>query len=339
VKVECREKNIFYNIIKNETSLTEVFCNLMQYKAFRDLFLNFVQVKTKNLTFDFNQVMYSDFVTEKEFKFYEEQSKEDKKIGRGDLILNIDGLEYIFELKIETTTSTTENQPDGYLKYLREQDNNDYKKRLFFILPKGYKHKNALEQAEQINILYWEDFLEVIKTSELHKLNIFINEFYNIVYDNWFYFNKLSFNKIELNYIYSKEKLQMENKAIPTIMMQVLAIVNELQASYKSNWSKNGAEYVFGIKNSNSEVIFWFGIDYKLWEEKGYPLAIGFAKDENNKYFSKFKKQFSTIKIDYKEDDVIYYYLPIKMDILKSNTTLEIKKIIDNVIDKTEIIL
>ena len=24
-----REKNIFYNVIKNETSLTEIFCNLM----------------------------------------------------------------------------------------------------------------------------------------------------------------------------------------------------------------------------------------------------------------------------------------------------------------------
>jgi hypothetical protein len=40
-----REKNIFFNIIKNETSLTEVFCNLLNYKAFRNLFLNIVKNK------------------------------------------------------------------------------------------------------------------------------------------------------------------------------------------------------------------------------------------------------------------------------------------------------
>ena len=42
MEIKHRENNIFFNVIRNETSLTEVFCNLMQYKAFRDLFLNFV---------------------------------------------------------------------------------------------------------------------------------------------------------------------------------------------------------------------------------------------------------------------------------------------------------
>lgn len=38
MEIKDRENNIFYNVIRNETSLTEVFCNLMQYKVFRDLF-------------------------------------------------------------------------------------------------------------------------------------------------------------------------------------------------------------------------------------------------------------------------------------------------------------
>ena len=42
-----REDNIFYNLIKNETSLTEVFCNFMRYKIFRDLFIDIVNEKIK----------------------------------------------------------------------------------------------------------------------------------------------------------------------------------------------------------------------------------------------------------------------------------------------------
>ena len=43
-----REENIFYNLIKNETSLTEVFCNFMRYENFRNLFIDMINEKIKN---------------------------------------------------------------------------------------------------------------------------------------------------------------------------------------------------------------------------------------------------------------------------------------------------
>lgn len=43
-----REENIFYNLIKNETSLTEVFCNFMKYENFRNLFIDMINEKIKN---------------------------------------------------------------------------------------------------------------------------------------------------------------------------------------------------------------------------------------------------------------------------------------------------
>ena len=43
-----REENIFYNLIKNETSLTEVFCNFMRYESFRNLFIDMINEKIKN---------------------------------------------------------------------------------------------------------------------------------------------------------------------------------------------------------------------------------------------------------------------------------------------------
>jgi len=342
--VRSREKNIFYNILRNETSLTEVFCNLMQYKAFRDLFLSFVKEKSKNLSFEnFNNIKYNDFETEKEFKFYEEESEEDKKIGRGDLILTIDGIEYIFELKIEITTRTTKNQPNGYLEYLKEQDkknnikNKKYKNRLFFILPKGYKHKDRLAQTEQSNILYWEDYLYELKKSGLNKLNMIINDFYSIVYEKWFYFSKLNFSNLELDYIYNMEKLQMNNSAIPTIMMKLLSIVDELEGTYnasKRDESLNSLEYVFWIKDSNSKRVFWFGLDYEIWEMYKNPFIIGFSDDEENIYCKKFKKYYSDRIVTLNQEDSDALFLPLDIDILKFEDTEAIKDAIDKVIKK-----
>ncbi len=332
MEIEYRENNIFYNVIRNETSLTEVFCNLMRYKAFRDLFLNFVNNKTKNLNLDFDDIKYEYFDTEKDFNIQEDDI--DKKVGRGDLILSMDDLDYIFEIKIENTTKTTKNQPDGYLKYLKEQNKDNYKKRLFFIIPTTYKYKDKLLQSEQINILYWEDFFYELKKSELKKFNIIVNDFYNLVYDGWFYFSKLNFNNLELDYIYNMEKLQMKNSAIPTIMMKLLSIVDELQGTYnakKYDESLNEFEYVFWIRDKNLKKIFWFGIDYEVWEKYKNPLIIGFEDDKEDIYCKKFKQVFSDklVKLD---DDGIY--LPLEIDILRSEDTSAIKNVIDNVIEK-----
>lgn len=343
MKIEHRENNIFYNVIRNETSLTEVFCNLMQYKAFRDLFLNFLNTcneKNGNTIIDIEKIKYSDFETEKNFSFKILEDDISKKIGRGDLILTIDSIDYIVEIKIKNNTKTTKNQPDGYLEYLKEQDkknnidNDEYKKRLFFLIPKGYKHKDNLKKVEN-NILYWEDFLNKLKKSELNQLDIFINDFYNVVFETWFYFSKLDFNNIELNYIYNKEKLKMDNSAIPTIMMKLLNIVDELQDTFKANKydeSLNALEYVFWVKDSNGEKVFWFGLDYEVWEQHKNPLVIGFTDDKEDHYCQKFKECFHNKIVRIKNDENDAIYLPLDINILKSEDTLAIKNVIDDVI-------
>ena len=123
MEIEHRENNIFYNVIKNETSLTEVFCNLMHYKAFRDLFLSIVNKKRKKLSleeFQISSIKYNDFSTEKDLK------EDGSRLGRGDLILKNKDDEYIFELKIEKYRKLTVNQPESYLKYLKNDNTRLY---------------------------------------------------------------------------------------------------------------------------------------------------------------------------------------------------------------------
>ncbi len=109
--LSTREKNLFYNVIKNETSLTEFFCNLMQLKPFLNMFQDIVKSKSQ----DFPYVTFNDFDTEINFNKTDPIIDEESKFGRGDLVVSYDNKEYIFELKIERYTKLTENQPNGYL--------------------------------------------------------------------------------------------------------------------------------------------------------------------------------------------------------------------------------
>jgi len=177
-----REENIFFNIIKNETSLTEAFCNLLYYKTFRKLFLNIVESKNEN--FNISNIVYRNFDTELNLN----------DNGRSDLHLQSNNTEYIFEIKIEFYTNLTDNQPEGYLEYLKSRKIEDINQNLFFILPRGYLHLNEIYQRwnnkikysknmiDDHNIIYWDEILSQIKEKELDKLNPFIDEFYKSKY-------------------------------------------------------------------------------------------------------------------------------------------------------------
>jgi len=204
-----REENIFFNIIKNETSLTEVFCNLLNYKAFRNVFLNIV--KNKNLDFNASNISYKNFNTELIL---------DGDNGRSDLHLKANNTEYIFEIKIELYTDLTNNQPEGYLEYLKSRNIEDINQNLFFILPRGYLHlkdihgrwikksKYSKNEIDKKNIIYWDEILNEIKRLELDKLNLFIGEFCKIVDYRWFKYEDIKFlqSEIELINLNSKRK-------------------------------------------------------------------------------------------------------------------------------------
>jgi len=341
MEIEHRENNIFYNVIRNGTSLTEVFCNLMQYKAFRDLFLNFVKNKTKNLNLNFDDIKYSNFETEKDFTFLEDDI--DKKVGRGDLILNINELDYIFELKIENTTNTTKNQPNGYLNYLKKQDDSNYKKRLFFILPKGYLHKKDLEKVKE-NIVYWEDFLDTIKKAELTEINIFIKDFCDRLDDRWFHYEDIKFTIQELKLIFNKNKTQglelLENINMPIAMQKIFKIVDEVKFEHYQTsryMSRSSEHYGYILKNESYDIPekweFWFGVDFEIWIEKNIPITIQISSNEEE--MLKIKKQLSLEEYTYKDTDETILYFPLDNKIFKSeNIAKDIERNIEKLLEK-----
>jgi len=344
--MEKREKNIFYNIIKNETSLTEVFCNIMQYKVFRELFLSIVNEKIEALEGKKLQnfkINYDNFSTELNLK------NENEKLGRADLILKVEE-EYIFELKIERYTHLTEHQPESYLKYLKNDN-------LFFILPKHYRHKdeictrwhNATEYPiDKIkhHLIYWEDILKKIKDKELDKINLLISEFCNILDYRWFYYPSIKFSNYEIELIFKKQN-NVKNKKdlmmsmdsnIPKIMNKLFEVIEGVDD--KLDTTKDGTKtesyygYILKDKRIPEKWEVWFGVDYEIWENEQLPLTIQVYSDDADE-MDKIIKLGIFKKYTYKEDKDITTFVALNASDFEKENIVEIfTDKINEIIDK-----
>ncbi len=331
-----REENIFYNLIKNETSLTEVFCNFMKYENFRNLFIDMINEKIKNKenVIDKSILKFQDFDTE--------VALNNQKHGRIDLQLKINAHKiYLFEIKIETYTNLTDNQPKGYLDYLEELELEI--ENLFFILPKRYFYLNKIKNH---NIIYWEDILKQIRKLELHKENIFINEFCNILDYKWFYFEKIEFTENELGLIFKykvgEDSEMFENSSVPSLINKLCQIIVDTKVEHvkkdkDSIWQR--CDY-FGyfLENSKYEIsdklTIWFGIDYNIWEVENHPIIIQIekkkqAEKENIKLENFLKDKINYNKFIYENGDIIFY-IPLEKEIFEK----EDKNITEELTDK-----
>lgn len=324
-----REDNIFYNVIRNETSLTEVFCNFMKYKQFREIFLKLVAEKNESFKELKSHIKFDNFSTEKVL---------DDKQGRADLVLEINEDTYIFELKIEMYTRLTENQPVNYLNYLEKQNPTDFSKRLFFILPKGYMHLSDIgtgwnkkdskyftdSSIMKNNIVYWEDILNEIRKNELDKLNPFIDEFCKILDYRWFKYEKITFTKqeIELIFLHTKNKgyKMLEERSMPTAIIKLYKIVDDIfnKIDSKNIQSSDYYGYIVNNKTYNipTEFVIFFGIDFGIWEKTGSPIIIQVESSDEIKNSVNNQKIRNLLPIEefkeYKnEDDEIesFYYI------------------------------
>ena len=310
-----RQKNIFYRLIKNETSLTEAFCNLLIYKPFRDMFLNMVNKINPQIIA--SKVAFKDFDTE--------TTLQDNK-GRSDLLLKTDNTEYIFEIKINRFTKLTDNQPIGYLQHLKKFRENDLNKRLFFIIPRGYLHLDEIcrnwrsengytrNQIKENNILIWEDILEEIKNSELDKLNLFINEFRGIIESRWLKYVSIVFTKFEISLIFNKNKKKDNLKMpfdtnIPRVVRKLFQVVEEVYEKFeidKSSDEQRSYCYGYSLLNSKYNIPkklgIWFGVDFEIWEKHNFPLTIQISSDDDKELDRILKLKISE-KFEYEDPE------------------------------------
>lgn len=349
-----RNNNIFHNLVKNETSVTELFCNLMQFKPFRVLFLNIV--KEKGAEIDPEKIGCECFETE--FDIYTDE----KKHGRADLRLSIDEDDkYIFEIKIERWCGLTENQPVSYLEFLK-RDN----RRLFFIVPEGYYNIPEIcrrwsqyccyptENIKQNNIIYWEQIIKRIKYAELDKLNPFIKEFVEIIDKNWFYYEDIVFTQEEIKLINPKNESEeynlMTNSNIPKLMNKIFKVIEGVNLAHdfkKDSVEQNPDYFGYWIDNKKNDVPeeydIWFGTEFFLWEEEDFPIVIQIWPADQVKDKKKLVEKIDKLKIPQKkiynhQDFGKFCYIPFDLkkhkDEKEENISKRLEKEIMNVIEK-----
>lgn len=361
IEGQMRESNIFYNILKNEVTLTEIFCNLMSYEAFRAIFIDLVNQKRDDENkLNHQSIQYNDFSTEKNFGEIKECFEEDEnnKIGRGDLILNYNDEDYIFEIKIEIYTGLTKNQPKGYLCYLKQQNQKNYNEYLYFILPKRYMHFDQIierwdnypkEIIQSNHILYWEDILNEIRKKELDKLNIIIKEFCEILDYRWFYTKPIHFTNNEIELIFQQYKAKYEepimpfNGDIPTIMRKIFDVIEGCREKFEyikkyDEQQPNLYGYQIDTKKYNivNGIDIWFGTDYEIWKEEAIPLMIQVLVDNNDDLEEYINELLGLQQYRYEKDDEgIAYFIPLNKDYFDKENIIELfVSEIHNIIEK-----
>jgi hypothetical protein len=284
-----RKENLFINTIQNENCFTELFTNLLKFDDFRFNFLSLIITDEEII----ENIQLDHFSTQKNLGLY----------GQPDIFLENDDLTILFEIKVYRNTPLTDNQPNGYINYLKSRNcsNNN---NLIFIIPENYAHKNKLTE-NQIKIITWSTIIDMIENLQKNNCwnencipDIFRIEYLGFIKD---WFSVITFNLKTLQMMNCKDiPITIENfyALIDKVKQELPQLNPELQLS--NSLSKND----YGISIKVNDCTIYFGLWFYFWKTTGFPLSISINSPNNlesynetniNKYLT--TKGLSNLKI------------------------------------------
>ena len=164
-------------------------------------------------------------------------------------------------------------------------------------------------------MLFRSQIIKRIKDAELDKLNPFIKEFVEIIDNNWFYYEDIVFTQEEIKLINPKNESEeynlMTNSNVPKLMNKILKVIEgvKLECDLKKDYIAQDSDcygyYIDNKKNSVPEAYdIWFGTEFYLWEETGYPITIEIwpsekVKDKDQKKFFEKIEELDISKKDF----------------------------------------
>ena len=278
--------NIFDGIFHRENNVTEVLNNLMYYKPFRKAFFDFLDLDikdTKSVTIE-TQV---------------ELQHDEKNFGIIDMMIRDGDTEYLIEIKTNRWTPLSKHQiKDHYQEYIDQ--NKNIGGRLIYLIPNNYRHKKDIMGEKK----YWGDFSKAIKAKELDKLNPFIEHFVKAISQESVY----KFSACELDLILQKGEVSVENKTIPGIIKKLQGIIDEVSSESIKGLKANkklgridSSFYGYSF-DKFKDIELWFGVDYNVWEAKGYPIILWLFSDKNET-MEKLKNNQSLTEICFERYD------------------------------------
>jgi hypothetical protein len=264
-----RLPNIFYNVVNDEDSTTELLCNFMRFTAFRRAFLNLFL--PNNLA---SEVMWDAVETQVDLSGF----------GRADVVIQNDVLTALIEVKTTYERDLTENQPSGYLAYLSRHTRNTAREPwLVFLVPGKWAHRAYLDEALQsamnshardvkTKVITWEQVIAIVEDNGLHSLSPALNDFSELIA------SQIAPKPVVFT---MKEVIMLFSNEIPTALSKLRKLVDDIQAlsaTYNVRPSNSKDEYGFYMYDAEGQKVFWFGLWLPFWQRHELPLSFGVAE-------------------------------------------------------------
>ena len=291
-----RYKNIFYGLVTNENSTTELFCNLFQFKPFKTAILELF--------------LERDLIERIKFDDCRTQQRLDE-CGCPDLIISNDEVEIIFEVKIGDT-SLTDNQPKGYLKHFEKPEITQKKhKWLILLIPDDYYYKEEWGRRVPMKIkkemwlervpivlpnidikiykIYWTQVIHQIEEYDLPSFSQYFNDFVALL-KRWFEREPIIFTNREVKLMFSDE--------VPKVVTKLFAIIDDVHNDISREFGDtirilhriNEDEAGLYIKNQMNQEFLFFGVWYHFWEKYKRPLCYGVSGKYHPSIVNVFKQ-------------------------------------------------
>jgi hypothetical protein len=287
-----RAENVFFNLVTNENSTTELLCNFMKYASFRNAFIAML----------FGPGFISDSAP---FEAFSTQVDLDE-CGQPDMMIETGDFVALIEVKAEAHQGLTVNQPEGYLRHLKGRS--ETAKWLVFLVPKEWKFLPDLKRNKEFaaglasepdrirtRVLYWDQVITLLNQSENEAERPFLQELRALLRMR-FEVEPVKLTMEEISMVYST--------AFPSALKNLQQLVDNVAklgssvAKIRSSRSRSlfPEDYGIYLLNEIGKEAFWFGVWGDYWLKSGRPLCFGVKEGWGSEVHQAFTRTYPEAK-------------------------------------------
>lgn len=322
----ARNKNIFFRVAKpNEDTVTEILTNMMSRKYIRNIFLKKAGIENELI----ETVEYKDIFTQVTIRNQK----------RPDIVVENNSLSIFIENKIYINTHLQDSQVTDYYKELETKGTK--KKIILFLVPKGYKHLNYIEEAKQkyssidTIILFWENIINELLVNDIDRSDSSIKDAMDFLIDTLGLNTiKKTFSRGEIVYMFDNHTLKNVISLFKKMELYTTEVSKEIYNNYKDKLGFKNTVFEMDDRNIGTWITPEKGGDWLLFI--GYNFQ---DKSTENPSLLNLRIHESLIKSDSIENipkcDKWYSFpLPKSIFANEENVPSQLRVFVEKVIEK-----
>ncbi|MFZ4789353.1 MAG: hypothetical protein ACOYMW_00310 [Candidatus Competibacteraceae bacterium] len=265
--------NVLSHLVSDENSMTNLLKAVCALKPIREVVIRLFTADK----FGTDEVDFEDLSTQ-------------QSVGGAipDMCIQIDNkLAVAVEIKTSDWRLLTVNQPTTYLQWLNSQTGDKF---FVFLVAPNYlaQHRQTYSQRKQQYIasypkhgitfieIDWLDLRSKLQETELSSCCVYARDFENLI-ESWYLPTPIKFTVVEL------KETKMFNKTAGISLYKMFGFVQGMEVALTKQGFKVVKAYRnFGLDGEfavyvhcGDQLVLWLGIWPSLWQDHGWPLAVG----------------------------------------------------------------